>query len=304
LSSTLGALLGSRGKRVIGAFTERVWLAGFTASSLFVRPRPLSWTDGPPRPRVLVVAPHPDDESIGGAGAMLLHRRVGAEVVVACVTDGRTSRAMELGPDEMARRRRAEAGEAARRLGITQLEWLGLPAGRWADENLQHALGELLRVHRPDVVYAPSCVDFHPEHTRVAHVLARALCTLAAKPPVVRIYPVQVPLTPRLANLVVDVTACIDGIRGAFDAYETQRANMPRALRQRRYAAHCYRAGEHAEEFWQLTADEYAAVHDAPALASPSPFRGVREHPATDPLAYMLGTGARRRLASRLRVSR
>lgn len=94
--------------------------------------------------------------SIGCAGTLVLHKRAGAAVIVACVTDGRTSRALGLGPEEMARRRRLGADDCARRLGIDALEWLGLPGGTWRDEQLAERLAALTARQRRRVQPHPS----------------------------------------------------------------------------------------------------------------------------------------------------
>lgn len=283
----------------MGAVAERIWSAAFSGANLFVRPRSGMPTPGGAHQRVLVIAPHPDDESIGCAGTILLHLQAGAQVTVACVTDGRASRALGLGAEEMARRRRREAEACARLLGIDDLDWFGLPEGAWSEHELHAHLDRAMTQHRPSLVYAPSRIDFHPEHRKVARALARLWSSPAARPRVVRIYPVQVPLTPVLANLAIDVTAVIVQARTAMEAYATQRANIPRAFRQRRYAGRYYRAGDFAEEFWELTTEEYSRVHQAPDAKDSGRFRGLREHPISDPLAYTTGYLARRRLAAR-----
>jgi hypothetical protein len=116
----------------------------------------------------------------------------------------------------------------------------------------------------------------------------------------VRIYPVQVPLTPALTNLVVDVTDVISQVSGAMQAYTTQLPNMPRAIRQRRYAACRYGLRQYAEEFCQLSTDAYARLHREDAMHQATGFRGVREHPISDPLAYAAGWRTRKRLADQI----
>jgi LmbE family N-acetylglucosaminyl deacetylase len=292
-----GRLLGHAGKRRIGLLAESFWSAAFAAAGLFVQRRSIDWSHPDPQQTVLVIAPHPDDESIGCAGTLLLHKRRGSRVIVACITDGRTSRAFGLGPDEMAARRRCEAENCARLLAVDALEWAGLRGGDWTESQLLGVLDELTARYRPDLVYAPSCVDFHPEHRDVAHVLAGFWQSASLRPFSVRVYPIQVPLTPKLANLIVDVSSEMARAREAMETYTTQFANIPRAIRQRRYAAQCYRVGSYAEEFWQMSVPDYIRLHLDYLLHREQQFRGVREHPISDPLAYLVGQKARERLA-------
>src|SRR5436305_2095713 len=61
--------------------------------------------------RVLVVAAHPDDETIGCFASILSHLESGDSVQVLVVTDGSGSRAGGLDPGQMARRRSLEIAE-------------------------------------------------------------------------------------------------------------------------------------------------------------------------------------------------
>ncbi len=266
---------------------------------------------------ILVVAPHPDDEVAGCAGAILEHRRGGDRVRVVCVTDGRKSRALGLAPEAMARTRRREAEAAAVRLDV-ELEWMGLPEGDWHLKTLASQLREILARARPRVIYAPSRVDFHPEHVRVARALAQALSgSLEAgeiEAPEVRIYAVQVPLTPILANLIVAIGTSASGfetgfekripaeIRSSLRAHRSQIGTLERCLRHRRNVGRLYGLRA-AEEFWRLSARQYSHLHREPAecedAAQPRAdvFRGLRYYAWSDPLATLFGLSERRRLA-------
>jgi N-acetylglucosamine malate deacetylase 1 len=283
------------------AIVEQFWSLGFALAGRVARPAVRSWSS-PGGQRVLVVAPHPDDEAIGCGGTLLRHKACGDVVSIAYITDGRRSRALGLGPEEITRRRRLEAMAGARALGADRVEWLGLPEGEWTAVQLRPILRGLLHECAPEVVYAPSRVDFHPEHCRVAEALALALAELPlGERPGVRVYQVQTPLTPVLANLMADTSDVAAGCIAALGTYITQQGNMGRALRQRRYAAAFYGLKRQAEEFWELSAEQYAALHTNMDGWSGRVFWGLRFYPISDPLAYVRGRSERRWVAERVR---
>ncbi len=249
-------------------------------------PHPL--TPSPPHPtRVLIVAPHPDDETIGAGGAAALHVRAGDEVTVVVVSDGRGSRALGLGPVEMVARRRAEMAAAMAALGVERWVWLGLPEGAWAAADAAAALRPF--VERADLVYAPSCVDFHPEHFAVARVVAALLQPWQT----VRIYELSVPLTPLLSNLVLDTRAVAAQKQRALDAFTTQQGAIRPLARLAAYRTLLYRRRA-CEPFWELSAPAYQRVIAAGQWTwETTPFRGLRPRPFSDPLAFLQGWQAR-----------
>jgi LmbE family N-acetylglucosaminyl deacetylase len=188
--------------------------------------------------------------------------------------------------------RRREAEAVASRLDV-ELRWLGLPEGEWREEALRQGLGAALDQCAPSIVYAPSAVDFHPEHVAVARSLAAALA--ADAPLQLRVYPVQVPLTPVLVNLVSPVGDQLPAIAEAMETYASQAVSLRRCLRSRAYAGARHGLGEAAEEFWEMSAGDYGRLlgtAESPAHA----FRGLRYHALSDPLAYLAGRDERRRL--------
>jgi LmbE family N-acetylglucosaminyl deacetylase len=248
---------------------------------------------------ILVVAPHPDDEAIGCVGTLLLHLDAGDSVCVAIATDGRRSRVMA-DPVEMSAQRRREATEAARLMKIDRLEWIGLPEGEWNVSSLREALTALLARTDPDIIYAPSRVDFHPEHWKVAHALALTLAdqkTLRMRGRRIRVYQVQVPLTPSISNVVADVSAVAPQCEQVLRAYASQSGTMAGTYRQRRYSARLHRITGRAEEFWEMSVGRYVALHGTSPAHWPRAFRGVRNFPLTDPLAYLVGLRERRKIA-------
>lgn len=239
---------------------------------------------------VLMVAPHPDDETVGAGGTLALHARAGDPVTVLIVTDGRRSGAGGLPPGEMAERRRIEVREAMAELGLAPPVLLDLPEGEWQAERLEEAL--VTELSRARLVYAPGPVDFHPEHLRVARILARLI-----KPDrTVRICELGVPLLPALVNRIADVEPVADEKARALARFRTQRENLLPLARLARYRSALYGV-EEGEVFWELSAEAYtAAVVAGDRSDASGPFYGIRRHAFSDPLAFLAGFRQRRRL--------
>src|SRR5262245_10454423 len=110
--------------------------------------------------RVLVLAPHPDDESLGCGGTMALLAEDGAEVRALIATDGEATRGAALAPEQIAERRRAEATEAGRAVGAT-VDFLGLPDGALSErsDELAARLREAIEKYEPEAVFAPWLLD-------------------------------------------------------------------------------------------------------------------------------------------------
>ena len=131
------------------------------------------------RPRTaLIVAPHPDDETIGAFGLIRRLRAIGTTIRVIVVTDGGASHpASRRWPrDRLVRERRRETLRAMARLRIGHgaIAFLGLPDG-----SLPDAAGEcrrrLGRAIRPgiDLIVGPASDDDHADHRVIADALRR-----------------------------------------------------------------------------------------------------------------------------------
>jgi LmbE family N-acetylglucosaminyl deacetylase len=116
--------------------------------------------------RVIVVAPHPDDEILGAGGTVARLVRRGAEHVAVAVTDGEASHPMRA--PELRRTRPIESNAAASRLGISPATAyrLGQPDGGVDAVLLARTLKDL--IGPGDLVLAPWEGDGHPDHAQVA----------------------------------------------------------------------------------------------------------------------------------------
>ena len=281
---------------------ERAWEVGFLLAGWLLRPTAkLSVPNG--SERVLVVAPHPDDETLGCGGTIARHVQAQDRVCVLIVTDGGSSRAGGIGRDEMRRLRESEATAAMRALGPVDLVQLGLPERCWKPGDLQRPLEALLQQDRPTLIYAPSCVDFHPEHVKVARVLVHTLRSLEGVANLkVRVYELQVPLTPALANIAVEVGSSAGAKKArAMAEYRTQLGTLQRSSRHSGYLRRLYRSRVPVEVFWELGAGSYCRLMEICEWTERT-YRGMRPRPFGDGLAWLVGLRGRLRLKKLVRV--
>lgn len=131
--------------------------------------------------RLVVVAAHPDDESLGAGGLVATAVRAGVPVslVVATAGEGSHPDSPTHTPEDLARRRRVEMDAAAAALGVDPahgVRLLELPDGGVADhvETLTRAVVEATGDGRRSVVVAPWRQDGHPDHEAAGVAAAAA----------------------------------------------------------------------------------------------------------------------------------
>jgi LmbE family N-acetylglucosaminyl deacetylase len=136
---------------------ETVWMASEALRSAPAFPIAL-----PPSGRVVVVAPHPDDEVLGAGGTTALFLTVRAQILLIAVTDGEASAPERA--EQLRRIRPLESACAAAALGVTPHASyaLRLPDGGVSADTVELALRPLLEPG--DLVLAPWVRDGHPDH--------------------------------------------------------------------------------------------------------------------------------------------
>jgi LmbE family N-acetylglucosaminyl deacetylase/glycosyltransferase involved in cell wall biosynthesis len=169
--------------------------------------------------RLLVLAPHPDDEVIGCGGLVALHVRDGRKVHVVVATDG-----AQAGD---AAQREAESRAALALLGDATIEFLRFPDRELANvRELDSRLAAILREWKPDLIAIPSPLEIHPDHL----ALSRAFCELITRDvslfadlAVARVafYEVSAPLRP---NALLDITSVAEAKYAAIAMHVSQAA--------------------------------------------------------------------------------
>jgi LmbE family N-acetylglucosaminyl deacetylase len=113
--------------------------------------------------RVIAFGAHPDDCDLGAGGLAAKYAALGYKVKFVSLTNGDAGHQSQ-GGEELAKRRRAEAQEAGRRIGI-EYDVLDnhdgklLPTLEVRDQVIRE-----IRQWKADIVIAPRPNDYHPDH--------------------------------------------------------------------------------------------------------------------------------------------
>lgn len=119
--------------------------------------------------KILVIAPHNDDEVLGVGGTIAKYAKQGHEVVVCEVTSGDKERWNMI---------YGEARKAHEVLGVSSFECLHLPVVELRTTETVRINGkfeELIRKVKPEVVFLPHKGDMHVDHQETAKAAMVAL---------------------------------------------------------------------------------------------------------------------------------
>ncbi|MDR3450385.1 MAG: PIG-L family deacetylase [Alphaproteobacteria bacterium] len=128
---------------------------------------------------ILVIAPHPDDETLGCGASIAKARELGQKVRVVIVTDGRASGYKPpTTPDQVAAMRRDEALAAIQILGVgaEDVVFLEVPDGNAAQHiaQIEEGLARQIETIQPRLIFSPYGIDEHPDHRAVAEAMEKA----------------------------------------------------------------------------------------------------------------------------------
>lgn len=211
--------------------------------------------------RVVVIAPHPDDETLGCGGTLLKHVAAGDEVHWVIVT--RMSEELGFSADQI-RVRANEIARVADHYGFADVHELGLPTTQLdalPAADVTALLAECFAEQQPEIVYVNNREDAHTDH-RVVFDSVAANTKWFRHPSVKRVLAYEtlsetdaaLPVSGRAFNPTVfsDITLHIESKLAALAIYASEVGTPPfprspdavRALAMVRGAASGYRAAE------------------------------------------------------------
>jgi LmbE family N-acetylglucosaminyl deacetylase len=247
--------------------------------------------------RVLVVAPHPDDESIGCGGAICLHHDRGDRVVVVFLTSGERG-LPETPPEQVRAIREVESEGAAEVLRVDRIEFLRLPDSELSAHigTAARSLRRVLQAFKPDRIYLPHPDEIHPDHRATVPIVRAALAPLPRRSGLPELLGYEI----WTALAQVDSAEDISGVMGrklqAIRRYQSQLAcyrydHAARALA--RYRGIMHAQVRYAEAYRNLHPSETVGLwRDCRRIAG-----GTRYVRAVRRVAGWFGTEGRGRLA-------
>lgn len=166
--------------------------------------------------RILILAPHVDDELIGCGGAMMNYVHREKSVSIAFLTEG-AKRSAAMGIQNMSEVREKEAREAASLIGIHKenLYFLHGEDGNLRHSPVENKLKDVIQKVQPDTVFLPVVMDTHIDHRAVSWHLYKVLKDLLDKKDYDKLkrlymYEVQSPITHYYGNVVLDISSNTD----------------------------------------------------------------------------------------------
>lgn len=198
--------------------------------------------------RILVIAPHPDDETLGCGGTLRRHVAEGREVHWLIVTEMLEAHGYE---PRRIRQRAREIERVAEAYGFHRVHQAGFPAAEidsLPKGRIVEAVSSVLEEVRPDTVYLPYRNDVHSDHA-VVFDAAVAAGKIFRHPSLKRIYAYETlsetefglrPDDPGFRpNLFIDITPYLDEKVRIMKIYRSElgRHPFPRSVQSLRAMA-------------------------------------------------------------------
>ena len=124
--------------------------------------------------KILVLAPHMDDEIIGCGGSIIKHIKAGRDVAVLFFTDGSNLISNKSVADILRDNRKKESEKVMSFLGITPY-YLNIPDRTLSyNANILNEVIEILQKVQPDIIYVPHQNEGDREHRLVSEIFNEA----------------------------------------------------------------------------------------------------------------------------------
>ncbi len=202
-----------------------------------------------PGNKVLVIAPHQDDESIGCGGTLIKHTKAGGRLEIAFCTSG-------------GEKRLYEAKDAAKVLGAKISHFLQFDIRSLYSNTTQLAerFTELFNRVKPEIVFLPFMIDNHQDHVSISKAFVKAN-KMKSVNCMVYAYSVWTTLIP---NVVIDISEQWEQKKQAIECYKTQTATRDYVTMASSISKYWSvvkgKNTQYCEAFFRATSSEYVSL--------------------------------------------
>jgi len=198
-----------------------------------------------PADRILVLSPHPDDESIGCGGTIYKHTKIGGSAKIVYITS-------------FPYPRKEEAKKSAEILNVSDIEFWDFPQRGLRDneDELTKRLYDVISHYKPGIIFSPFLVDNHPDHLAVNASLIKCYQRKDFEG-LIYTYPVWLPVYP---NILIDISDVWEIKKASIESYKSQIATrdyVDMALSLSRYWAVVKGKGRYIETYFRASINEY-----------------------------------------------
>ncbi|MCF7822776.1 MAG: PIG-L family deacetylase [Candidatus Marinimicrobia bacterium] len=164
----------------------------------------------PDAKRILVIAPHPDDDIIGAGGTLIKAKAIGADIHVLYVTNGLPEHAEAI---------RKETLSVCEQIGTTphflDCQARAIPIN---DRDVNSKVQKIVTELKPDLIFTSFLLDDHDDHRRVNHLLLEVLDN--KKLPKCEIWAYQI-YSSVIPNVVVNISEQVTRKKELIDIWES-----------------------------------------------------------------------------------
>jgi LmbE family N-acetylglucosaminyl deacetylase len=186
--------------------------------------------------KVLIIAVHPDDETLGCGGTLLKHKSNGDEIHWLIVTEAKEKNGFSL---ESIKKRKKEISKVAKEYDFNSIYNLGLPTMKIDEISMSNLIGKISTIIneiKPNIIYLPFKSDVHSDHRKIFE--ASYSCTKSFRYPFIKkIYMIETlsetefaPSTKEdsfVPNVFVDISEHMDKKLEIMRVFESEIAQHP-----------------------------------------------------------------------------
>ena len=124
--------------------------------------------------KVLVVSPHPDDETLGCGGTLLKHKQNGDSTHCLIITEMKENMGWE---KETIKRRKNEINRVSKKYAFDSIDNLKIPTTRLdmvSKSDLITKINVIFKKVKPEIIYIPFVLDVHTDH----QIVSEAICSI------------------------------------------------------------------------------------------------------------------------------